>query len=192
MEPVYLRALELDDLDRTYRWHNDQELYETIGTFHYVSRATDEEWLRRKQSWSTEEVNLAICLTRSSDHIGNIYLRNIDWVARHGELRIWIGEPGQRSKGYGQAAVRLLIRHAFLDLGLLRLYLYVLEDNQRAIRAYEKCGFTMEGRLRQHFFRDGRFKDYLVMGLLVSDCTPESLAGTEQNHGRDCEKGEVR
>ena len=63
MKPVYLRALELDDLDRTYKWHNDSELYKTIGVFQvYVHRTTDEEWLRKKLAFSNEEVNLAICL----------------------------------------------------------------------------------------------------------------------------------
>lgn len=169
MEPVYLRALELDDLDRTYKWHNDRELYKTIGTYHYVSRATDEEWLRKKQAYSNEEVNLAICVTANSEHVGNIYLRNIDWIARTSELRMFIGEPDQRSKGYGQAAIRLLIKHAFDDLGLLRLYLFVYDDNKRAIRSYEKCGFIIEGNLRKHFFIAGRFKDCLVMGICADD-----------------------
>ena len=64
MESVYLRALELDDLDRTYKWHNDRELYRAMGEFHYVSRATEEEWLRKKQVFSTNEVNLADLLDR--------------------------------------------------------------------------------------------------------------------------------
>ncbi len=169
MEPVYLRALELDDLDRTYKWHNDPELYRTIGAFHYVSRATDEEWLRRKQAWSVEEVNLAICLTSDSQHIGNIYLRSIDWIARNANLLMWIGEPDQRLKGYGQAALRLVTKHAFQDLGLVRLYLTVLEDNKPAIRAYEKCGFVLEGKLRKHFFGSGRFHNLLMMGLCAED-----------------------
>ena len=67
-----------------------------MGVFHYASRASDEEWLRKKQMFSDEEVNLAICLTENSQHIGNIYLRNIDWIARHAELRIFIG-AGPRS-----------------------------------------------------------------------------------------------
>jgi RimJ/RimL family protein N-acetyltransferase len=172
MESVYLRALELDDLDRTYKWHNDRELYKTIGVFHPVSRATDQEWLHKKQAYSNDEVNLAICVTTNSEHsehIGNIYLRNIDWIARTAELRIFIGEPDQRSKGYGQAAIRLLIRHAFDDLGLLRVYLFVYDDNKAAIRSYEKCGFVIEGKLRKHFFIAGKFKDCLVMGICADD-----------------------
>ena len=71
MEPVYLRALELGDLDRTYKWHNDPELYKKlVGSFHYFSRATEEEWLQKKQVYSPQEVDLAICLTDNSRHIG--------------------------------------------------------------------------------------------------------------------------
>jgi diamine N-acetyltransferase len=169
MEPVYLRSLEVGDLDRTYQWHNNHELYKTMGVFHYVSRATEEDWLRKKAAFSNDEVDLAICLTDTSQHIGNIYLRNIDWIARNAELRIFIGESDQRSQGYGQAAVRLLVKHAFEDLGLLRLYLTVIDGNEAARTAYEKCGFVVEGKFRKHFFNEGRFKDCWVMGLCAAD-----------------------
>jgi RimJ/RimL family protein N-acetyltransferase len=169
MNPVYLRALEGDDLARTYQWHNDHELYKTIGVFHYVSRATDEEWLRKKSAFSNQELNLAICLTETGQHIGNIYIHDIDWVARHGELRIFIGDPSQRSKGYGRAAIELVAKHVFEDLGLARLYLFVLADNEAAVRAYEKSSFVCEGRLRKHAFVGGEYKDLLVMGLCLDD-----------------------
>jgi diamine N-acetyltransferase len=167
MESVFLRSLELDDLDRTLKWHNDPELYRTLtGVFRYVSRSTEEEWLRKKQASLPQEVNLAICLKSNSLHIGNIYIRNIDWISRNGELWIFIGETKHRSKGYGQSAIRQLIKYAFKDLGLMRLHLLVLADNKKAVRAYEKCGFVREGKLTKHFFKGGKFKDALVMGLL--------------------------
>jgi RimJ/RimL family protein N-acetyltransferase len=173
METVYLRALELNDLERTYKWHNDPELYKSLGgQFHYVSHASEEEWLRQKVVYSPREVNLAICLTSTSQHIGNIYIRDIDWIARHGHFTgLLIGEPDQRSKGYGQAALRLLITHAFQDLGLLRLWGFLLEENKPSFRMLEKCGFVVEGKLRNHAFKDGCFKDVLVVGLCASDVT---------------------
>ena len=119
-------------------------------------------------------MNLAICLTSTSQHIGNIYLRRIDWIARHAKLDIFLGDSNQRSKGYGQAAVRLLIKHAFEDLGLVRVWLTVLESNEGATRAYEKCGFVLEGKLRKHFFSGGRFIDLLMMGLCADDLPAKS------------------
>lgn len=169
-EPVYLRSLEMEDLARIHRWHNDAELYESlVPPYRFVSAAAVEQWLRKRTTYSTDEVALAICLSGNSDHIGNIYLRSINWVARHAVLSMFIGDPAHQSKGYGQAAIRLVMRHAFENLGLFRLCLKVMADNERAIRAYEKCGFQVEGRLRRHAYKDGQFKDVLFMGICAGD-----------------------
>ncbi len=167
---VFLRSLEIDDAEIIYKWHNDPGLYNSLlRPYRSVSLAVVEEWLRQKQSYSSDEINWAICLTNNLQHIGNIYLRNIDWISRHGELNIFIGDSEQRSKGYGKAAVSLVIEYALQNLGLQRLYLFVLKDNSSAIKMYEKCGFTTEGKLRRHAFKDGQFKDVLIMGLCASD-----------------------
>ena len=169
-EPVYLRSLEMDDLPRVHKWHNDSDLYASLTTPHrYVSRETVEQWLRQRTAFSTTEVTLAICLTAGGEHIGNVYLKSIDWVAHHARMAIFIAEPTHRSKGYGEAAIRQMIRHAFGDLGLLRLHVTVLADNVAAVKTYEKCGFRVEGRLRRHAFKSGQFKDLLFMGLCSGD-----------------------
>ncbi len=170
MEKVYLRALEPSDVERTQKWHNDPELYETlVSPFRYVSHAAEEEWIHGKAGYSQTEIRLAICLPEGDRHIGNVYLTEIDWISRHACVGIFIGEAQYRSNGYGAQALRLLLHHAFHDLGLHRVYLIVLDDNPRAIALYEKCGFVVEGRLRQHDFKQGRFKDLIFMGLCVDD-----------------------
>ena len=106
-EPVYLRSLEMEDLARIHRWHNDPDLYGSLVPPHrFVSTAAVEQWLRQRIAYSTDEVALAICLSANSEHIGNIYLRRINWVARHAVLNMFIGDPAHQSKGYGQAAIR--------------------------------------------------------------------------------------
>jgi RimJ/RimL family protein N-acetyltransferase len=42
----------------------------------------------------------------------------------------------------------------------------VYETNPRAIRAYEKAGFVLEGRQRQAEIKNGKYIDVLVMSLL--------------------------
>ena len=125
------------------------------------------EWLERVSRWSPDAINLAICIAPSGEHIGNIYLKSIDWVSRHGELHVFLGEEGQRGKGFGAAAVRALLQYVRHHLGLRRIYLQVLADNAPAIRLYEKCGFDREGILREHAFKDGVFFDILAMGVLL-------------------------
>ena len=134
-EKVYLRALSEDDLDRVLNWHNDPDLYATLGGhFRHVSREAEKNWIRRRME-ASDEVNLAVCLSDPSEHIGNIYLRNINWVDRNAELHAFIGRPEHRGKGYGSTAVRLIVKHAFEDLGLVRIYLYVLASNPPAIKS---------------------------------------------------------
>ncbi len=51
-------------------------------------------------------------------------------------------------------------------MNLRRVWLGLVEYNQRAGRAYEKCGFRVEGRPREAKFRNGRYRDEIVMGIL--------------------------
>ena len=157
------------------RWHNDSELYRTlIGHHRYVDEATERAWLQKRIKARDGSLSLAICLIEGEQHIGNIYLNELDRVVRMAELGIFIGEPTERGKRYGTEAVSLLVTHAFAVMDLQRVYLRVLADNEAAIRAYQSCGFEVEGRLRRHSSKEGTFKDVLVMGL----CKPSAAASS--------------
>ncbi|TCQ03315.1 acetyltransferase (GNAT) family protein [Rhizobium sp. PP-F2F-G36] len=81
-------------------------------------------------------------------------------------MAIGIYDPTLLSKGLGSEAILLLIRYAFADLQLHRIGIRVLAYNQRAIRAYEKCGFVVEGREREAAFVNDAWHDDVMMGLL--------------------------
>lgn len=171
-ELVYLRALEQSDLELCYKWHNDQSLYELLGgPFRFVSKQAVQAWLDRKATFLTDEINLAICVKESDKHVGNLYLHQINWIIRHARLEIFIGDSEERSKGYGQSAMRQLLFYAFRDLGLKKIYLDVLADNHAAIHIYEKSGFMIEGRLRNQVFKQGIWKDMTIMGICAEDYT---------------------
>ena len=59
--------------------------------------------------------------------------------------------------------------YAFGTLGLNRLYMRTLADNQAAIKVLQKSGLMIEGKMRQHFFKNGEFKDVLILGMCASD-----------------------
>jgi RimJ/RimL family protein N-acetyltransferase len=48
-------------------------------------------------------------------------------------------------KGYGTLAIGEMLLLAFEELQLNRVFLTVKKDNTRAMRAYEKNGFTLVG-----------------------------------------------
>ena len=71
-----------------------------------------------------------------------------------------------QGKGVGKELMRAIIDLADNWLNLTRLELEVYADNEAAIHLYERFGFEIEGTLRQHAFRDGRYIDSKVMGRL--------------------------
>jgi len=101
--------------------------------------------------------------------IGTCAFSQLDGENGSALYHITIGEPDAWGHGYGTEATRLMLDHAFGTLSLHRIGLYVFEFNERAIRAYRRCGFVVEGRSRESIWRDGRWWDELAMSVLESD-----------------------
>jgi RimJ/RimL family protein N-acetyltransferase len=91
------------------------------------------------------------------------------WPSQEAWIGLGLGERDYRGRGYGTDAMRVLLRYLFTELNLHRASLTVFAYNPRAIRSYEKAGFTIEGRLRQTLHRDGQRYDEWVMGVLRSE-----------------------
>ncbi len=162
---VRLRALEPTDLERAYTWINDREVTRYLAARYPLSRADEERWLKEAPTNSFAGVRLAI-ETKDGVDIGNINLHQANAEDRKAGLGIMIGDKAYWSNGYGTDAIVTLLRLAFHEMGLNRVWLHVFDFNERAIACYTKCGFREEGRLRQHRFTEGRYVDTLVMGVL--------------------------
>ncbi len=101
--------------------------------------------------------------------MGCVNLLNIDNINLCADLHIMIGKSEERGKEIGTFAVRAIVEHAFFDLNLRRIQLQVLEYNLLAFKLYKKIGFIEEGRLRKAIFKNGRYVDEIMMGLLRGD-----------------------
>ena len=82
--------------------------------------------------------------------------------------RLALDQPGG---GRGRAFVGALVDHGFQTLGAQRLWLDASGENLRAQHLYESLGFTLEGRLRQHWWRPalGRAVDMMLYGMLRAE-----------------------
>ncbi len=169
-QKVRLRHVERTDIPTFVRWFNDPEVREYLLINRPMSLAEEERWFERLiDARDTELFAIEASDGDMPVHIGNLGLHDINWVNSHTTLGIVIGEKNYWSKGYGSDAIHVALSHAFHTLNLNRVELRVFEDNARGIRAYEKCGFKLEGRLRQIVFRHGRYCDELVMSVLRSE-----------------------
>jgi RimJ/RimL family protein N-acetyltransferase len=163
---VRLRPLEPEDLEHAYTWMNDPEVTYFLGMRYPISRVEEDRWLREASANNfASGVRLAI-ETKEGVLIGSIDLRNTSPEDRRAGLGIVIGEPEYWSKGYGADAIMTVLRFAFHQMNLNRVFLEAFESNERALACYRKSGFREEGRLRQDRFKHGRYWDTIVMGVL--------------------------
>lgn len=162
---IILTALRKSDSSTLYKWINDREQVLFNSSYQPISELQHEDWFS-KISHRNDTKIFAIKLSTSDKLIGSCQLHTIDSISHSAELQIRIGDIEERKKGYGSEAVRLLLDFGFNDLNLHRIYLQVFENNNVAIKLYEKMNFKREGLLRDSAFINGNYVNVIVMGIL--------------------------
>ena len=166
-ELVYLRRFEREDMtDRYFQWLNDGEVTRYMVNGAVPNSSENIEAYYERMSRSPNDVLFAIVDRATETHIGNTGIHDIDWIRRLGGFGILVGEKEYWGKGYGTEITRLIVGFAFDRLNLNKVWLGVHADHGGAVRAYEKAGFRVEGRLRQEMCRHGVYEDRFIMGIL--------------------------
>lgn len=101
--------------------------------------------------------------------LGAVRLHSVNHADKRATVAIGLLNPHELGKGYGPEALRLVARYAFDQMGLHRLTLRTLSHNDRAIAAFQKVGFVIEGRERESALIGDIWRDDLIMGLLPQD-----------------------
>jgi len=163
---VYLRALEPEDWKVSVAWRKDDAIWSSlVGRKYFVSSENERKWVEHAIS-DKNDIKLAVCLCESDLYIGNIYLTSINWMDRNASIAYLLGEKEYWGRGIGTEMNILMLWHAFWDLGLERVYARVLVENPASVRLLEKCGYQQEGLLRRAVFKNGQFRDLIIMSIL--------------------------
>jgi RimJ/RimL family protein N-acetyltransferase len=166
-EKVYLRAPERDDIETFVRWFNDARVIRFLSMDSPMSRAAEDQWFERAlASQGKDAYHFVMCRREDDERLGTIGLFGIDLKHGTAVMGIAIGEPAYWGQGLGTDALRALLDFGFGILRLDRIGLDVYAFNERARRSYEKCGFVLEGTMRQGLYRDGKRHDVHLMGIL--------------------------
>ncbi len=168
-ERVVLRRHRPDNLAAFRRWYSDPEIARLARYQEAPMRAEEIERFFTARVVGTDALAMAIHEADGDRLVGTCAFSQLDGDNGSALYHITIGEKDAWGQGYGTEATGLMLDHAFRVLGLHRIALFVFEFNERAIRAYRRCGFVVEGRSRESIFRDGRWWDELAMSILESD-----------------------
>jgi RimJ/RimL family protein N-acetyltransferase len=149
-----------EELYRMYRWSCDESILRWSGgsallmSFEEFKDALYGE-LRRPD----KHRRFFGLITDTGELIGRLGYYNIDYRRREAELGIVIGEKEYWGKGYGSEAIKTLLAHVFEETRLNRIYLSTYTENERAQRAFEKCGFRKIGRSRRFSLDRGSYDE---------------------------------
>jgi RimJ/RimL family protein N-acetyltransferase len=172
---VMIRPVELRDVDTIYQFRLDEEvMFWAAGGFGNVIPAREQlvEDFRKQSSLDTQRLFVIEVQEEGQEEpvvIGQISFRNMDRVARSATVGMLIGNRSYWGKGYGAAALEKFIMILFARYNLNRIDMDTFSDNKRAIRCYEKVGFTVEGIKRKAMWTMNGFRDQVVMGLLQEE-----------------------
>ncbi len=167
---VSLRPRTDEDLDLLFETAADLDTWEerTSHAPRPVTRDRFDARLARAADDEDPRAPVFFVVDVDGTAVGSATLFDVDLLARHAEAGITL-ERGARGRGIGTAAISQLVEFGFVRLNLRRIHLQAISSNIAAIRAYEKAGFVVEGRQRQHAWVRGAYEDVVRMGILRSE-----------------------
>ena len=170
---VRLTAQDMEQAAAQYfQWSQDAEYMRLVDGDPPVPLSLKATKDVNERDWPEDDPNNIMFLIRANEDDRIIGFANLDYISwSHGDsyMGIGLGDRTCWGRGYGSEAMNILLRYAFTELNLHRLTLTVFEFNERAVRMYQRCGFKIEGIVREVLYRDGRRWDLISMGLLRAE-----------------------
>ncbi len=167
-EHIYLREIEASDTDDILRWRNQEDVKRYFVNQDPFTKQGHLEWLNNVVA-TGKAVQFIIMDNEIERSFGSVYLRDIDYKNSKCEYGIFIGENDYRARGLGTEAANLIIKYAFEELKLNKVFLRVLANNKRAIKSYQNAGFQMEGYFKQDVCINNKYIDIVFMAILKED-----------------------
>ncbi len=90
------------------------------------------------------------------------------WYLDHNRAEIGYGlfDDSFKGKGIMTEAMKPIIDYGFHKMNLHRIEAYIAPENVPSIKLVEKFGFTKEGVLKEHYFKNNVMEDSFVYALL--------------------------
>jgi UDP-4-amino-4,6-dideoxy-N-acetyl-beta-L-altrosamine N-acetyltransferase len=163
---IILRPLKMSDWEKTIHWRNNITIKKMAMMHPFpITEMVEKEWYENIMK-SKDDGTVYFTITKGNDEpIGFLTLNKINQIHRNCYLGIVIGEPEAQGKGFGSEATKIAMEYAFNTLNLNKITLEVVEHNESALKLYRKLGFVEEGRLKQHYYSDGKYFDVLILSV---------------------------
>ena len=163
-----IRPPRVEDAESLFRHASDPEVAR------YVTWSAHEsiDETRGFIAWASSkpEHNVVWILEHAGEPIGAIGLHDIRWGMRairldRAELGYWLGRA-HWGKGLMTEAAQAVVQWGFATLGLHKINVMCLEENNGSRRVIEKLGARFVGRAESDVWKDGAWHAHLKYELL--------------------------
>lgn len=158
-----IRLIDQNDSEFLISLRNDPDVYENLGNHVFLNSIIQEDFINSISR--SDESKYFIFKNEKNERVGLVRITDIDRVHRSACVGADICKEF-RGKSLARAIYKAIFKIVFDIWGLNRAWLLVLEDNKKAYELYKKVGFIEEGRYRKARFKNGKFVDYILMGIL--------------------------
>lgn len=168
---LILRPFLLTDAQRVQELAGHPKVAATTATVpHPYLDGMAEQWISFHGEWLEKgsAITLAVVLKDSDELIGCIDLMGISKQHQKAEIGYWIGVD-YWNQGYCSEAMKAVVDYGFKSLALNKITCRHMSINPASGRVMLKSGLRHEGTLREEMFKDGRFVDMEVYGILKSE-----------------------
>ena len=169
-DKINLRTLKSSDAQSIFENAKDKEISQYTNVPHPYTLKDAKEFIKKTQKDNRlkKAYYFGIEDKKIKQIIGMIDFVKYDKINKNAEVGYWLGKK-YWSKGYMKEALGLLIDFGFKKLKLHRIYATVIEPNIKSKQRLKKAGFKYEGKQREHIYRENKFMNYLIFGLLKDE-----------------------
>jgi diamine N-acetyltransferase len=166
---VYIRPLQIEDAEISYKWRNNPKIWRLTGSRPNitVTPEIEKEWLKNVLNRKTEK-RFAICLKGSDAYIGNVFFTDIENGAAL--LQIFIGEIENWGRRRALEAMILLIAYGFEQLHLDKIFGIIDENNKMS----SALAITIQSTAVDHYI-DKQTKKKMVRWLFSKEMFEQGL-----------------
>jgi len=162
-ENTDLRTVEEEDLEFLRNGVNHPDVRVYMGNREPQNLVTEEKFF--EDIICGDGVHLMIC-DKNGEEQGIISLIPEGHKAENmAEMGIWI-HPDYHGNGHGTEASKMLMEYGFDQLNYHRVYARAYEGNKPSQKIWKRLGFENEGKLRDHTYTQGEYKNVIYYGIL--------------------------
>ena len=171
---IFLRPITENDTNNIVKWRNSDKVRSHCMTKTPITAESHQKFYKeyvltgKYKQFIVERVEEVTGL--ASYPIATVYLKDFDYENKRCELCIFTSNDVEWNSEGQKIAIQLLLKKAFVDYGMHKVYSYVINKFSEDIDLLKDAGFSIETTLKEEYLgEDGIFEDVIRFCIFSND-----------------------